>query len=68
MFQESIYVKLGINDFAIKSSLNNIKKFVPNEGFVVCLKITERQFNDLDILVGDFKTDVIISEDRYLEI
>lgn len=68
MFQKSIYVKLGINEFAIKSSLNTIKKSIPEEGFVVCLKITERQFSDIEILVGDFKTEVVHSEDRYLEL
>lgn len=68
MFQESIYVKLGINEFAIKSSLNNIKKVIPEDGFVVCLKITERQFSDIEILVGEFKTDVINSDDRYIEL
>lgn len=68
MFQKSIYVKLGINEFAIKSSLNNVKGAIPEEGFVVCLKITERQFNDLDILLGTFKTDVVNSEERYIEV
>jgi len=68
MFQKSVYVKLGINEFAIRSSLNTIKDFLPSDGNVAVMRITERQFSDIEILVGEFKTDVINSDDRYIEI
>ena len=35
-----------------KSSINNVRKFVPPRGSVRCITITEKQFDAMEILLG----------------
>jgi len=68
MFQESIYVKLSINSSKVSSIKALIKSNLPQKGFVTMLTITEKQFNDMDFLLGEFKSDVIDSDERVIEL
>ncbi|WP_163970588.1 CRISPR-associated endonuclease Cas2 [Oceanobacillus halotolerans] len=60
MMQYSIYIKSCLNKEAAQGSINNVKRFLPKDGHVRSMIITERQFEQMSILVGD--------EDRNLEI
>lgn len=68
MIQESIYCKLALNNTVAET----IKKFVrdvkPPKGLVQMLTITEKQFGQMEFVVGVLKTDVINSTDRYIEL
>lgn len=64
MIQESVYVKLSINSKAAENTKNKVNSFLPDNGNVILLTITEKQFNAMDILMGDIKTDIITSTDR----
>ena len=68
MFQESIYIKLSINETAVKSIKNTIKNNLPKKGLISMLTITEKQFNDINYMLGDFTTDIINSDDRVIEL
>lgn len=68
MFQESIYVKLSINESAAKSVKETVAKNVPCEGYISILTITEKQFSSVEYLLGDFKTDVVNSDERIIEL
>jgi len=68
MLQESVYVKLGVDSRASDSALEKVKKFLPNEGNIAVLTITEKQFADIKILLGDFKKDVVDSDERIIEL
>lgn len=68
MFQESIYVKLSINEAAVKNMENSIKTHLPNDGLVSMLTVTGKQFASIDYLVGEFETDIVDSDERYLEL
>ena len=68
MFQESIYIKLSINETAVKSITNTIKNNLPKKGLISILTITEKQFNDINYMLGDFTTDIINSDDRVIEL
>ncbi len=68
MFQKSIYVKLSINDASVSLLEKTVKNNVPKEGTISMLTITEKQFNDIVVLLGDFSSDVIMTTDRVIEL
>lgn len=68
MFQESIYIKLSINEAAVKSLSSSIKTHLPKQGLISMITVTERQFGNIDYFLGDFETDVIDTDQRYIEL
>lgn len=64
MLQESIYCKLAMNAAAGNQIIDNVKKNKPECGFVLGLKITEKQFSRMECIVGKITTDVLDSTDR----
>ncbi|MEE0264494.1 MAG: CRISPR-associated endonuclease Cas2, partial [Acutalibacteraceae bacterium] len=50
MLQESIYVKLALNQNNATSIKDGIKKNKPDEGLVQILTITEKQFSKMEIV------------------
>ena len=53
---------------SINSVIEKIKKQCPSEGAISILTITEKQFAHMQFLVGENKTDVINSDERYIEL
>lgn len=51
MMQESIYVKLTLNNSVTKSIKERIEKNKPEKGIVQMLIITEKQFNSMEYIV-----------------
>ena len=68
MFQESVYLKLCIDSRLADSTIAKVKSIAPNEGSIAVLKITEKQFSDLDIIIGEYVSDVINVDDRIIEL
>ena len=68
MLQESVYAKLAMNQINVDSTLNIIKKNLPKAGSVAVLVITEKQFGSIQFLCGDFSTDVVESDCKYIEL
>lgn len=68
MMQESVYVKLGIDMQHVESTMQKIKTFVPDDGSIMVLNITEKQFSNINILLGDNTTDVVNSDERVIEL
>ena len=66
--QESVFTKLALNNTVVNSTLNDLKKNLPPEGIVSVLTITENQFSSIEHLIGEVKTDVIISEDKVIKL
>ena len=64
MIQESVYVKMVIDSQLADSTLTKINSFLPSDGNVMALIITEKQFAGIEILLGEAKSDVISSQDR----
>ena len=52
MMQYSIYIKSVINKDAAKLTINNVKKYLPPDGHVRALVITEKQYEKMHILLG----------------
>jgi len=64
MMQESVYVKLCLNNSVVESSIRSLKKNKPRQGLVQALTISERQFASIEYLVGEKKTDFLDSDER----
>ncbi len=66
MMQESVYIKLALNQNAAVSIIDVVKKNKPPEGLVQILTITEKQFSKIEIITGSKKGDVVDSDERLL--
>lgn len=64
MMQESVYTKLMTTPSVENSVKNMIHKNKPEKGIVQTLTVTEKQFSKMEFVVGEFKSDVIDSEER----
>lgn len=64
MMQESVYCKLVPNSNVGDSVIENIKKNKPNEGLVQVLRVTEKQYNKMDFIVGNKKKSVLDNDER----
>lgn len=66
MLQESVYCKLVLNPTAAGAVMANLRKNKPPAGIIQVLSITEKQFARSEYLLGEFKTDIIDSEERLI--
>ena len=66
MMQESVYVKMVLNSSVQKSVMDTIVREKPSNGLVQCLTITEKQFSGIVNIVGEYKTNVIDTDERLL--
>lgn len=64
MLQESVYSKLALNTTVSDAVVKNIRKNKPQEGLVQVLTLTEKQFSKMELIVGDFKSEVLDSDER----
>ena len=68
MMQESIYCKLVLNQTAGNTVQNGVRMHKPPKGLVQMMSITEKQFGDIEYIVGDAHTEIINSTERYIEL
>lgn len=66
MLQESIYVKLALNQNNAASITDGVKKNKPAEGLVQILTITEKQFSKMEIVTGEYSSDTVDTDERLL--
>lgn len=64
MQQESVYSKLALNTTVAQRIAENVRKNKPEEGLVQMLTITEKQYNRMEILVGEIQGEVLQSDER----
>ncbi|WP_320372333.1 CRISPR-associated endonuclease Cas2 [Trichlorobacter sp.] len=63
--QYSVYCKLTVTQslgFAVKK---RIKSFLPKKGYVMILMVTEKQYSEMDFLLGE-KSDEFLNDDHNL--
>ena len=65
MMQESVYTKLAPTPTVADSIQFMVRRNKPAEGIVQMLTITEKQFNRMEILTGQYQTEVL-DDDRRL--
>ena len=68
MMQESVYVKLAMNQGSADLIVKSIRKLCPKEGIVQVLQITEKQYSKMEFLVGESQTEYVDLDERFIEI
>ncbi len=66
MMQESVYVKLALNQNAAQEIAESIRKSKPPAGLVQILSVTEKQFSRMEIIVGEINSDVVTGDERMI--
>lgn len=68
MLQESVYSKLVLNANVASQVRDRISKICPSDGIVQLMIITEKQYSDIEYLVGNASGDVISCVERTVEL
>jgi CRISPR-associated protein Cas2 len=66
MMQESVYTKLALNESVVNLTLKTLKDNLPKNGVISLLTITEKQFNDIDLILGEIHCDTLMSMDSLI--
>lgn len=64
MMQESVYSKIVLNSQQSELILQKIRKKSPGKGLIQVLTITEKQYAQIEYIIGEKNTKIIDSEDR----
>ena len=64
MMQESVYSKITLNATAAKSVVESIRKNAPEKGSVMLMIVTEKQYENIEYITGDFKSEFVTSPDK----
>lgn len=64
MLQESVYCRMALNLTAARQLIDNLKREKPKNGLIMVLVITEKQFEKMEIITGEFSTDMIETDER----
>ncbi len=68
MLQESVYAKLALNKTVAESAVAGLRNNKPSAGDLQVLTITEKQFQRIEYILGERKTDIIDTDERFIEI
>ena len=66
MMQQSVYVRLALNQTNAKGVIDSVKKNKPSEGLVQILTITEKQYSKMEIISGEYSNDTVDTDERLL--
>lgn len=64
MMQESVYCKLALNATSASSIMDTVRAAKPGKGLIQMLTVTEKQYAKMELVLGDFQTQIIDSEER----
>ena len=66
MIQESVYAKLALNNSIVNSIKEKVYKNKPPKGIVQLLVITEKQFSEIEYIVGKSKNNIFDNTERLI--
>lgn len=64
MMQESVYSKIVLNSQQSTLLLHRLRAHAPKKGLIQVLTITERQYAQIEYIIGENKSKIISTEDR----
>ena len=64
MLQESVYCKLALNAVAAAAVIQNVKEQAPDRGLVQLLTVTEKQYANMQLIIGSAHDEVVNSSER----
>lgn len=66
MMQESVYSKITLNSQQSQALVERIKRKAPKKGIIQLLTITEKQYSQIQYIIGTNNNKIINSEDRLI--
>ena len=66
MMQESVYTRMVLNQTVQKTVIDTLKRNKPASGLVQVMVVTEKQFTGTINISGEYKTNVIDSDERLI--
>lgn len=66
MLQESVYSKIVLNSVQSNLLIERIRKNAPKKGIIQLMTITEKQYSQIEYIIGESNTKIINSEDRLI--
>lgn len=64
MLQESVYCRLVQNSTAAEFAIENVKRNKPDAGIVQMLRVTEKQYQNMEYAIGEARHDVLDTDER----
>ena len=64
MLQESVYCKLALNATVAEAVAQGVRKHRPEEGIIQLLTLTEKQFSKMEVITGEYKSEILQSDER----
>ena len=55
MLQLSVYTRIVRGRDSLQKHYNRLRAALPTEGSIRCLTVTEKQYADMDVLLGELK-------------
>lgn len=68
MLQESVYSKIVLNNTAGNAVKESVRRNKTKNGDIHMLTVTEKQFAEMECVVGERKTNIIDSDERFVVI
>lgn len=66
MMQESVYSKIVMNSQQSELLLDRLRKRAPKKGLIQVLTITEKQYSQIEYIIGEHNSKIIDNEDRLI--
>ena len=66
MMQESVYSKIVLNSQQSIALIERLKKKTPKKGIIQVLTITEKQYSQIEYIIGKSNTKIIDNEERLI--
>ena len=64
MLQESVYSKITLNSQQCQFLIDRIRRKSPKKGIIQVLTITEKQYAQIEYIIGESNSKIIDTEDR----
>lgn len=64
MMQQSVYCKMALNGSIVRSTINQVRKNKPAEGLVQTLVVTERQYANMEYIIGESHSTLLADDQR----
>lgn len=66
MMQESVYSKLVLNSQQSDLLIERLRKNAPKKGLIQVLTITEKQYAQIEFIIGESNSKIVDNEDRLI--
>lgn len=64
MMQESVYSKIALNPSGAEAIRRGVLQHRPPEGIVQLLIVTEKQYNNIEYVVGSAESETLATDER----